>query len=115
MADTQTENKLPAQDAQQALEKQVAQLKREIIKINKSIAQRAEAAGDQMNGWYDAASDRASEAAQSLRSQAQSVSDVVKDNPGTLSSAMLLGGLIGFALGYVVAQSEASTQRQRWF
>jgi hypothetical protein len=81
MADTQTENKLPAQDAQQALEKQVAQLKREIIKINKSIAQRAEAAGGQMNGWYDAASDRASEAAQSLRSQAQSVSDVVKDNP----------------------------------
>lgn len=70
MADTQTENKLPAQDAQQALEKQVAQLKREIIKINKSIAQRAEAAGDQMNGWYDSASDRASEAAQSLRSQA---------------------------------------------
>ena len=114
MADTPSEPKsrLPTQsDVQDGLEKQVAQLKREIAKINKSLAARAGEAADQVNGWYDAASDRTSKAAQSLRSQAHSVSDAVKDNPGTVSSAMLLGGLIGFALGVVFAQSDASGSR----
>jgi hypothetical protein len=119
MADTPSEPKsrLPTQsDVQDGLEKQVAQLKREIAKINKSLAARAGEAADQVNGWYDAASDRTSKAAQSLRSQAHSVSDVVKDNPGTVSSAMLLGGLIGFALGVVFAQSEASGSRYKsWY
>lgn len=114
MADNNdTPAKLTAKEAQEALEKQVAQMKREITKLNKALSERAEEAVEQANGWYSGTSERASRATQALRSQASSVSETVKDNPGTISSAMLVGGLLGFVLGMVIAQS-GDSNRHRW-
>lgn len=115
MADNNdTAAKLTAKQAQEALEKQVAQMKREISKLNKALAERAEEAVDQANGWYSGATDRASRATQALRSQASSVSEAVRENPGTVSSAVLVGGLVGFMLGMLVGQSSSDSSRHHW-
>lgn len=113
MADTDDKGspKTTQKESQEALEKQVAQIRREIGKINKVLAERAEEAVDEVTGWYSGASDRAANATQALRSQAQSVSETVKENPGTISTAMLVGGLIGFVLGFAIGQAYGDKQR----
>jgi hypothetical protein len=41
------------------------------------------------------------------------VSETVQQNPGTISSAMVLGGVFGVLLGIVIAKS--SEPERRWF
>ncbi len=100
-------------DALEAMEKQVTQLRREISKINRTLAQYADEAGDEVTGWYDSATGKASRAASALRSQAQSVSGTVRENPGTVSSAMLIGGVIGLMVGVLLNQH--SGREPHWF
>ena len=100
MADT-----MKAEDVQDAMKKQIAELRREMNKINKALAERAEEAAEQASGWYEAASDRASRTAQQLRTGARSVSETVQNNPGTVSSALVLGGAIGMLIGMMIGQS----------
>jgi len=106
--------KISQQDIQDALEKQIAQLKREITKINKTLSDRAEEAAETASGWYDTASDKASRAAQQLRSQAQTVSETVKENRGTVSASLLVGGAIGLLLGMALSRSDTN-HSQRWW
>jgi regulator of protease activity HflC (stomatin/prohibitin superfamily) len=101
-------------EVQRGLEKQVAQMRREIAKINQELAERAEEVVEDAAGWWDGAHARASGATQALRSQAQSVSEIVRGNPGTMSSAMLLGGIFGFALGWLASQANSDAGR-RWY
>jgi chromosome segregation ATPase len=96
-------------EAQEAMKKQIAELRREITKINRTLSDQAEEA----QGWYDSAADRASRAARQLRNQAHTVSETVQQNPGTISSAMVLGGVFGVLLGIVIAKS--SEPERRWF
>ena len=102
-----------ADAAMEAMEKQIAQLRREISKINRTLSDQAEEAAEEVSGWYDSAADRASRAAAALRTQAQSVSGAVRENPGTVSSAMLLGGMLGLMLGLVL--SPQLDRNQSWF
>jgi hypothetical protein len=111
MADDLTQT---ARDAQEALERQIAQMKREIGKINRALAERAEAAGEDALGWYNGAGERASKASRALRSQAQHVSEAVRENPGTVSSAMVLGGIVGFSLGWLFSHT-ASDSHRHWY
>lgn len=101
-------------EAHEALERQLAQLRREISRIDRAMSDRAEEAAEQVAGWHEGASERASRATQLLRARAHSVSEAVKHNPGTISSAMVLGGLIGFALG-LAATHAPDNRRNRWF
>ena len=48
---------------QEVIKKQVAELRREIFKINRNLFGRAEEAIDAAHGWYDKASDQALRAA----------------------------------------------------
>lgn len=105
------EPKTTADDVNEAMEKQIADLKRQISKINKTLSERAEEAAEEAQGWYDSASSRASRAASALRSQAQTVSDVAQENPVTVSTAALAIGLVGFMVGLAVGQSSASSNR----
>ena len=117
MADDQNEAAAPRptqREGQEALEKQVAQLKREISKINRSLADRAEEAVEEATGWYDSAADRAGRTAQALRTGAQSVSGVVQDNPGTVSTAFILGAALGLLLGLTLNHASGPS-RDRWF
>ncbi|MER8389530.1 hypothetical protein NKG60_28545 [Mesorhizobium sp. M1428] len=116
MADEPNESatpKMTQREAQEALEKQVAQLKREISKINRTLAERAEEAIEDAGGWYDNAAERASRTAQALRNRAQTVSGVVQENPGTVSSAFILGAAVGALLSLTLAATDQ--RRDRWF
>jgi predicted nucleic acid-binding Zn-ribbon protein len=120
MVDDQNEgaSSRPTQrEAQEALEKQVAQLKREINKINRTLAERAEEAVEEVTGWYDSAADSASRTTQALRNTASTVSGVVQENPGTVSSAFILGGILGGAVGLLLglALATGDQRRDRWF
>ncbi|MER9799673.1 hypothetical protein NKJ36_21425 [Mesorhizobium sp. M0142] len=116
MADDPNESaapKMTPREAQEALEKQVAQLRREINKINRTLAERAEETIEEAGDWYDSAADRASRTAQALRNRAQTVSGVVQENPGTVSSAFILGAAVGALLGLTLAATDQ--RRDRWF
>lgn len=116
MADTPAENAAAnssAADIQEMLEKQISSLRRDINKINKTLAERAEEAADDAAGWYEGASDKASRAAQQLKLQATAVTQTVRKNPGTVSSAMLLGAAVGVMIGLAIGQSNGKDQR--WF
>ncbi|WP_214477165.1 hypothetical protein [Mesorhizobium sp. dw_380] len=115
MANDQNEGVTPRptqREAQEALEKQVAQLKREINKINRTLAERAEEVVEQAPGWYDSAADQVGRTAQTLRTGAQSVSGAVQHNPGTVSTAFILGAALGLLLGVTLYASGPS--RDRW-
>ena len=112
MADNETP-KISAREAQEALEKQVASLRREISKINRTLADRAEDAAEEAGGWYDSATGRAARAAQQLKSQAHTVSETVQQNPGTISSAFVLGGIAGLLIGMLLGQTQE--RDRRWF
>ncbi|MGI6855827.1 hypothetical protein [Mesorhizobium sp. 1B3] len=114
MADDRTTPETTTREAQEALEKQVAQMKREINKINRMLAGRAEETAEEVSGWYNGATERASRATQALRTQAQTVSEAVRENPGTVSSAMFLGGIVGFAIGCLFSQATSESHR-RWY
>ena len=120
MADDPNEATTPRstqREAREALEKQVAQLKREINKINRTLAERAEEVVEEAAGWYDSAADRASRTTQALRNTASTVSGVVQENPGTVSSAFILGGILGGAVGLLLglALAAGDQRRSHWF
>lgn len=104
-------------DIQAALEKQIADLRKEITRINKSISARsAETAGDaaeQASDFYETATDRASRTARQLRTHAQAVSEVARENPGTTTAVVGAIGLLGFLAGLAIGQSMNETPR-RW-
>ncbi|WP_246674323.1 hypothetical protein [Mesorhizobium sp. B4-1-1] len=99
-----------------AMKKQIAELKREVSRLNRALSEQAEEAAETAHGWYrgaadrasnlySGASDRASRAASQLRSQAHSVSETVQQNPGTFSTAMLIGGLVGLLAGMAISRN----------
>ncbi|RRH94242.1 hypothetical protein EH240_27560 [Mesorhizobium tamadayense] len=117
MPDTSDESSTPKitqSEAQEALEKQVAQLKREINKINRILAERAEEAEEVAEGWYETAADRAGKTAQALRTGAESVSGAVRENPGMVSTAFMVGAGLGLLLGLTLNEATAH-DRDRWF
>ena len=90
MADTQAGASKASDDMQDAMKKQIAELRREITKINRTLSAQAEDAAETAQGWYESAADKASRATQNLRSQAQTVVghspaepryDIVGDGP----------------------------------
>ncbi|WP_137930936.1 hypothetical protein [Mesorhizobium comanense] len=118
MADTSKSDTPHMDDIQKTLEKQIADLRKEITKINKSLAERSaelvDEASDQASHFYDTAAARASRTAQQLRSQAQVVSEVARDNPGTTTAVVGVIGLLGFLAGLAIGQSMNDAPR-RWY
>ncbi|TPJ76071.1 hypothetical protein FJ419_20130 [Mesorhizobium sp. B2-6-2] len=98
------------------MKKQIAELKREVNRLNRTLSEQAaetahgwyQGAADRASTLYSGASDRASRAASQLRSQAHSVSETVQQNPGTFSTAMLIGGLVGLLAGMAISRSSAA-------
>lgn len=105
-------------DIKAALEKQIADLRKEITRINKSISARgAETVGDateQASDFYETAKGRASRTGQQLRTHAQAVSEVARENPGTTTAVVGAIGLLGFLAGLAIGQSMNETSRRRW-
>ncbi|TPJ52913.1 hypothetical protein [Mesorhizobium sp. B2-7-1] len=102
--------------SEDAMKKQIAELKREVSRLNRALSEQAEEAAETAQGWYRSAADRAttlysgasdhaSRAASQLRTQAHSVSETVQQNPGTFSTAMLIGGLVGLLAGMAISRN----------
>ena len=91
------------------LAEETDQLKREIANLRAAIAERAQDVVEGVEGLYDSAAEQAARARQALRAQA----GVVRDNPGTISSAFVLGGIVGLLLGLALAGSEPAPRR--WY
>jgi hypothetical protein len=106
MADQKT-----TEDATEALEKQIAELKRQVGRINKTLSERASEAAEETRGWYDSASSRAAKAASAVRTQAHTVSEVAQENPLTVSTAALAIGFVGFMIGFAIGQSSNGSSR----
>jgi uncharacterized small protein (DUF1192 family) len=84
------------------LAREIANLKREIARLKEAIAERAD---DIVGG--------ASRAAQAVRTQASAVTGAVRDNPGTVSTAFVLGGIAGLLLGMALTQMER--EPKHWY
>jgi hypothetical protein len=98
----------------ESLEKQVAQMRGDITSLVEALAERGAKAAGEAGGWVNETAEQASGVTDTLRTQARSVSEAVRENPGTVSSAMVLGGIIGFALGVILSDA-AAPPRRRWY
>lgn len=118
MAEASKSDSSNVDDMQKTLEKQIAELRKEIAKINKSISERGAEwvadAEEQASGIYDSAAARASRTAQQLRTQAHVVSEAARENPGTTTAVVGVIGLLGFLAGVVIGQAMNDTPR-RWY
>jgi ElaB/YqjD/DUF883 family membrane-anchored ribosome-binding protein len=118
MADAPKAEVPSIEGVQESVEKQISALRKEIGKISKSLADRradvVAEARDTAKGAFEDASTRASRAAQQLRTQAQSVSEVARENPGTTGVVVGLAGLVGFVIGLAIAKGSID-QRGGWY
>lgn len=115
-AATRSSNAKSSGASEEAMKKQITELRREVSRLNRALAEQAEDAVETAHGWYDSVADRASglygsatgrasRAARQLRTQAHSVSETVQQNPGTISTAMMMGGLLGVLVGLALSRS----------
>ena len=107
---------LNPEEIQKALEKQIADLRKEMSEISKTLAERGADLYDGARGRaseaLDEASQRASGAMRQLRTTGATVSELARENPATATAIVVLSGLVGFLLGLVVGS--ATAERRRW-
>ncbi|MDQ0395301.1 DUF883 family protein [Labrys monachus] len=104
-------------DMRKEFERQLADLKKEVGAINKSLADRGadayEKARDAAGDTYGRVKEQASGSLRQARQQAQLVSDTVRENPGTAATVLSSAGIVGFLLGLVVGATMVGDSR-RW-
>ena len=99
-------------NAMETMQKQIAQMRREMSALKRSLADQAAEVIEDAEGWFDSASEGASRATKAVRAKAQTVSEAVQGNPGTVSSALVVGGIIGLLVGMTMSRSETP---HRWY
>lgn len=103
------------------LEKQIGDLRKEVSKLSKTVSARTEEiyrqARDEAEEAYESASRQARGAAKQVRRQAYAVSEAIKENPGTAATVLSSAGLLGFLIGLVVGQaiSSSNDRSSRWY
>lgn len=102
-----------AEEIQQAVEKQIAELRNELKRISKTVADRSSEWKDRAEDAVDDASGRFRQAAQTVRERGQVVAEAVRENPGTATTLFGTAGVIGFLIGLAVGCA-ASSNRRRW-
>src|SRR5690606_37693877 len=88
-----------AENDRKDMEKQISDLKAEVASLTQQLSERGKQAYEDLRedaeGLYDEASRRARRAGRQLRSQANAVSETIRDNPGTAATLLSSAGLIG--------------------
>jgi ElaB/YqjD/DUF883 family membrane-anchored ribosome-binding protein len=105
------------EDMRKEFEKQIADLKKEVGSLTKSLAARGsdayEGARDAAGDAYERVKGQAAGPLRQARQQAQAVSEVIRENPGTAATVLSSAGVVGFMLGLAVGILAAGNQR-RW-
>lgn len=91
-------------NARQAMETQIAELREQIDMISKSLKQHSEEAAAE-------ARTRLTRAASTLKEQGHATATVIREHPGTATTLLSTAGIVGFALGFLVASCRNDT---RW-
>lgn len=106
------------EDVRKDLEKQIADLKKEVTKIGKSLSARGDELYDDLReeteGAYDRVTRRARGAGKQARQQAHEVSEAIKENPGTAATVLSAAGVVGFLIGLFVGHALSGNSR-RWY
>jgi ElaB/YqjD/DUF883 family membrane-anchored ribosome-binding protein len=116
-----TPNSANTDDLRKELEKQIADLREEVTSLSATLAERGqefyERVSEGAGEVYEGASRRARSAARQARNQAYAVSEVIKENPGTAATVLSSAGIIGFLLGLAVGQAMSTPPRShsRWY
>ncbi len=104
MADDKISN-----DIQEALERQVADMRTELKRLSRSLSQRSENWRASAEDAVDDASGHVRNAARAMREHGHAVADTVRENPGTagalFGTAGVLGVLIGMAIGCALSNN----------
>jgi ElaB/YqjD/DUF883 family membrane-anchored ribosome-binding protein len=102
-------NPLSPEDIRLNLEKQIADLRKEVTNIRKSISSRAEDLDGDLRenarDAYDAVSGQAHGAIRQMRRQALAVSEAFRENPRTAATVLSSAGVIGFVIGLILGQA----------
>ncbi|WP_265519601.1 hypothetical protein [Nitratireductor luteus] len=102
------------EDVRKDLEKQIADLKKEVAKIGKLLPARGDDLREETEGAYDRVTRRARGAGKQARQQAHAVSEAIKENPGTAASVLSAAGVVGFLIGLFVGHALSGNSR-RWY
>lgn len=85
-----------ADNARQAMEEQIAELRQQIDTMSKSLKQRSEEAAEEARSHL-------SRAASTIKEQGQATVSAIRENPGTATTILSTAGIVGFVLGFLVA------------
>ncbi|UXN66429.1 hypothetical protein N8E89_25215 (plasmid) [Phyllobacterium sp. A18/5-2] len=118
MVETSAPNEKPqaTENRQEKLEKPIASPRKKITKRETPVrVQPSKVAGPARAKSSDQASKTVSSVTQGLRAQAQTVSEVARDHPGTTTSVLGVVGVLGFFLGLLVGRALTDNERHRWY
>lgn len=102
------------ENRQEKLEIPIASPRKKIAKKQTPVqVQRSKVAARAKSS--DQASKTVSSVTRGLRAQAQTVSEVARDNPGTTTSVLGVVGVLGFFLGLLVGRALTDNARHRWY
>ncbi len=89
-------------DIQQALERQIADMRNELKRLSRSLASHSGELRERAEEAMDAASGRFRHAAQAVRERGQVVAETVRENPGTATTLFGTAGIIGIIIGIAI-------------
>ncbi len=101
-----------ADDVRANLEKQIADLKKEMNRISKSLSSRASDALDDASDVVEAGKGRAREAIGQVREQAHYAVGAMRENPGTTATVLSTVGLLGLAAGFMIGGLVSGDRRR---
>jgi len=93
-----------ANDIQAEMDKRINEIRKEMDRLNKSLAGKASDALEGAGDAYDTARSRASDYARQFGAQAQQVADAARENPGTAAATIGLAAFVaGLAVGCILS------------
>ena len=105
-----------AEDLRADLEKQIAEMKREMTKLKRSVALRAsdliEDASDAADNAYAEGRGHAHQLVRQMRHQAHVAVDTARENPVTTATVLSTVALIALATGVVIGGAISGTGRR---
>jgi ElaB/YqjD/DUF883 family membrane-anchored ribosome-binding protein len=94
------------ENSQADLQRQIEDLRSDVAKMRDSISAILEDASERASDLYDGAARTATWAGSRLKDQAHSISETVQENPAAISSAFVLGGIVGLFIGMAFGQAD---------